>query len=122
MGCCIPRKKSISFVKINKRPSQIKSTINENSKPQLYLTKSFACLELQKYYLPNPIDNSRSNSRFNTDFYSPLTFQSYKNENRKNKIIKKSMNKLKKLSFLEVNNCPKYFINNKNYKTGNKLE
>ena len=117
MGCCIPKKKSISIFTMNKKSNtQIKTTKCEQSNEKLYLNKSMACIELQKYYLPNPFENTRIISPLLTGFKAPLQSQITESEkcNNKNKNkIRNSMSKLKKLSFMEVNNCPKFFISSK---------
>ena len=113
MGCCIQRKKCITIVTMNKKSTQIKTTKYEKTNKLLYLNKSLACLELQKYYLPIPIENLRANTFFNKEFSSLFLSQSTQNEKNKKK-IKQSMNRLKKLSLREVNNCPKFFNLNKN--------
>ena len=113
MGCCIPRKKCITFVTANKKSTHTKTTKYEKLNESIYLNKSLACLELQKYYLPIPIENLRENPSINKNIYSPIQSQITKKD--KNKIkIKQTMNKLKNLSLKEVYNCQKYFISNKN--------
>lgn len=124
MGCCIPKKKCITIFTMNKKSStQIKTTKLEQSNERLYLNKSMACLELQKYILPNPGENSRIISPLIKEFNSPYQSQKTESEKFKNKNqIKNSMIKLKKLSLMEVNNCPKFFISSKicNIKMNNK--
>ena len=101
MGCCIQRKKCITIITMNKKSTQIKTTKYEKTNKLLYLNKSLGCLELQKYYLPIPIENLRANTFFNKEFSSPFLSQSTKNEKNKKK-IKQSMNRLKKLSLMKL--------------------
>ena len=113
MGCCIQRKKCITVNTMNKKSTQIKTTQYEKTNKLLYLNKSLACLELQKYYLPIPIEKLRANTFFNKEFSSPFLSQTSKNEKNKKK-IKRSMDRLKNLSLREVNNCPICFNFNTN--------
>ena len=96
---------------MNKKSTQIKTTQYEKNNKLLYLNKSLACLELQKYYLPISIENLRESPSLNKNIYSPIQSQITKKDKNK---IKQTMNKLKNLSLKEVYNCQKYFISNKN--------
>ena len=101
MGCCIPRKKCIFFVNANKKNTQIITTKCEKLSERFNINKSMANLQLQKYYLPIPVQN---NCLFENKISRKINI----------KKIKRSMNKLKELSSKEVNNCRRYFIFNQN--------
>ena len=112
MGCCIPRKQCISLVTTNKK--SIHKILSKNEKQTLrnfkHLNKYLSNFELQKYY---NISSSLHDLKINTLSSNELISQSQKQNNeskpKNKKKIKASMNRLKNLSFLEVNNCQKYF-------------
>ena len=112
MGCYIPRKKCISLITTIKKTTKIKTSNYENTFEKLKLNKSFAILELQKYYLSIPFQNIKINSLSNSDLHNSYLNHSNDNEKQQKK-IRQSMQKLRNLSFLEVNNCKKYFIKRK---------
>ena len=115
MGCCIPKRPCISLVTTNKKSTQKVSTnyeksfLHQNSKD---LNKYLSYFELTKYYLPFPILNSEKSLSADSHLNLNSPIQNNNNEKKKKK-IKDSMNKLKKLSLLEVNDCKKYFIERK---------
>ncbi len=116
MGCCIPKKSTIS-VTVNKKSTQIKSAKQEkrNNCEIIDLSKSLANLELKKYYFSSPGNDIKINSSTNYELHIPFQSQLFekKNTNRNNrnnaKQIKESLRKLKELSSIEVCNCSKFF-------------
>ena len=111
MGCCIPKKQHISIVTSNKKSSNKASTSFEKSFKRKNIKELDGYLyyfELTKYYLPIPIQDSDKSSSSISDLYLDSPIQTIVNEKKKKK-IKASMNKLKNISLLEVNDCQRYF-------------
>ena len=113
MGCCIPRKQCISLVTTNKK--SIHKIFSKNEK--LYslrkikhLNKYLSNYELQKYYnMTSPLQDLKINTLSSNELFAQPQNQNTENKPINKKKIKASMNRLKNLSFLEVNNCQKYF-------------
>ena len=113
MGCCIPRKQCISLVTTNKK--SIQKILSKNEK--LYslrkikhLNKYLSNYELQKYYnMTSPLQDLKINTLSSNELFAQPQNQNTENKPINKKKIKASMNRLKNLSFLEVNNCQKYF-------------
>ena len=113
MGCCIPRKQCISLVTTNKK--SIQKILSKNEK--LYslrkikhLNKYLSNYELQKYYnMTSPLQDLKINTLSSNELFAQPQKQNTENKPINKKKIKASMNRLKNLSFLEVNNCQKYF-------------
>jgi hypothetical protein len=78
------------------------------------LNKYLATFELQKYYLSSPRQDLKISTLSSTEFFPQTQKQNTEKKPKNKKKIKASMNRLKNLSFLEVNNCQKYFIANQN--------
>jgi hypothetical protein len=117
MGCCIPRKHCISLVTTNKKSTQKILSKNErlyNLRNYTNLNKYLATFELQKYYLSSPRQDLKISTLSSTEFFPQTQKQNTEKKPKNKKKIKASMNRLKNLSFLEVNNCQKYFIANQN--------
>jgi hypothetical protein len=117
MGCCIPRKHCISLVTTNKKSTQKILSKNErlyNLRNYTNLNKYLATFELQKYYLSSPRQDLKISTLSSTEFFPQPQKQNTEKKPKNKKKIKASMNRLKNLSFLEVNNCQKYFIANQN--------
>ena len=119
MGCCIPRKQciSISTITTNKKKFP-KNILKKNAKSFEFSHKHkySPFSELEQYYSQSPIlDISLS---FSSD---SLFFDSLKKVNdddivaseKNKKKIKILMRRLKNFSSYEVNNCKKYFMDNK---------
>ena len=113
MGCCIPRKQCVSLVTTNKK--SIHKIFSKNEK--LYslrkikhLNKYLSNFELQKYYnITSPLQDLKINTLSSNELFAQPQNQNTENKPINKKKIKASMNRLKNLSFLEVNNCQKYF-------------
>ena len=113
MGCCIPRKQCVSLVMTNKK--SIHKIFSKNEK--LYslrkikhLNKYLSNYELQKYYnMTSPLQDLKINTLSSNELFAQPQKQNTENKPINKKKIKASMNRLKNLSFLEVNNCQKYF-------------
>ena len=102
MGCCIPRKHCISLVTTNKKSTQ------------KILSKNERLYNLRNYYLSSPRQDLKISTLSSTEFFPQTQKQNTEKKPKNKKKIKASMNRLKNLSFLEVNNCQKYFIANQN--------
>ena len=113
MVCCIPRKQCVSLVTTNKK--SIHKIFSKNEK--LYslrkikhLNKYLSNFELQKYYnITSPLQDLKINTLSSNELFAQPQNQNTENKPINKKKIKASMNRLKNLSFLEVNNCQKYF-------------
>jgi len=113
MGCCIPRRHCISLVTTNKKSTQKIFAKNErlyNLRNLKHLNKYLATFELQKYYLSSPLQDIKISTLSSNEFFSQPQKQNTENKPINKKKIKASMNRLKNLSKLEVNNCQKYFV------------
>jgi hypothetical protein len=113
MGCCIPRKQSISLVTTNKKSTQNLFSKNGrlfNFRNLKELNKYLAAYELQKYYLTSPLQEIKISTLSSSEVFPQPQKHNTEKKPKNKKKIKASMNKLKNLSFLEVNNCHKYFI------------
>ena len=116
MGCCIPRKQCISLVTTNKKSTQKRSSKNEklnNFRNFKHLSKYLPIFELKKYYHSSPLQDIKISTLSSNEFCPQPQNQNTENKPKNKKQIKASMKKLKNLSFLEVNNCQKYFIGKK---------
>lgn len=116
MGCCIPRKQCISLMTTNKKSTQKIFSKNEklyNLRNFKHLNKYLANFELQKYYLSSPLQDIKISTLSSNEFFAQPQKQNTENKPINKKKIKASMNRLKNLSYLEVNNCQKYFTINK---------
>ena len=113
MGCCIPRKHCISLVTTNKKSTQNLFSKNGrlfNFRNLKELNKYLAAYELQKYYLTSPLQEIKISTLSSSEVFPQPQKHNTEKKPKNKKKIKASMNKLKNLSFLEVNNCHKYFI------------
>jgi len=118
MGCCIPRKKciSISTATTNKKKLP-KNWLKKNAKSFEFSSKHkySPFTELEQYYRQSPIldvDLSFSSDSIFFDSSKNITYDTIYNEKDQKK-IKALMRRLKDLSSSEVNNCKKYFMDNK---------
>ena len=113
MGCCIPRKQCVSLVTTNKKSIQKILSKNEklyNLRNFKHLNKYLSNFELQKYYnITSPLQDLKINTLSSNELFAQPQNQNTENKPINKKKIKASMNRLKNLSFLEVNNCQKYF-------------
>ena len=118
MGCCIPRKQciSISTATTNKKKLS-KNILKKNAKSFEFISKHkySPFTELEQYYRESPvldINLSFSSDSFFFDSSKNITNNNINNEKNQKK-IKILMRRLKDLSSSEVNNCQKYFMDNK---------
>jgi hypothetical protein len=75
-----------------------------------HLNKYLSNYELQKYYnMTSPLQDLKINTLSSNELFAQPQKQNTENKPINKKKIKASMNRLKNLSFLEVNNCQKYF-------------
>ena len=113
MGCCIPRKQCISLVTTNKKSIQKILSKNEklyNLRNFKHLNKYLSNFELQKYYnITSPLQDLKISTLSSNELFPQPQKHNTENKHINKRKIKASMNRLKNLSLLEVNNCQKYF-------------
>ena len=119
MGCCIPRKQCIAISTSSTNKKKLPNNIlKKNAKSFEFSRKNkySPFEELEQYYRENPILDIKLS--FSSD---SLFFDSLKKVNnddivaseKNKKKIKILMRRLKNFSSYEVNNCKKYFMDNK---------